>query len=120
MSTPLRPSQERRAPVPHSIGSSLAPRPPHVGSRLSSRLLQRPEIALTAVYLKMRDGYVGFIEELPGVNSHGRTIDEARVMLRELARIVFDEERRGAEEHLASKDCVREPFVMELVHRASA
>ncbi|HEX2652009.1 MAG TPA: type II toxin-antitoxin system HicB family antitoxin [Burkholderiales bacterium] len=71
---------------------------------------QQPVIAFTAVYLKNKHGYVGFVEELPGVNSHGQTIDEARDNLTRLAKVVFDEERARSEELLAGKDVVREQF----------
>ena len=66
------------------------------------------------MYLKGKHGYVGFLEELPGVNSHGRTIDEARQILQKLAVLVFDEERRSAHEMLAGKDVVRESFVIPM------
>ncbi len=66
------------------------------------------------MYLKGKHGYVGFLEELPGVNSHGRTIDEARQILQKLAVLVFDEERRSAHEMLAGKDVVRESFVIAM------
>ena len=71
---------------------------------------QQPVIAFTAVYLKNKHGYVGFVEELPGVNSQGKTIDEARENLTRLAKVVFDEERARSEELLAGKDVVREQF----------
>ena len=76
--------------------------------------MEQGRIALTAVFLKSNHGYVGFIEELPGVNSHGRTIEEARETLRKLAGVVFDEERRGAEEMIAGKDVVRENFLVPI------
>jgi predicted RNase H-like HicB family nuclease len=76
--------------------------------------MEQGQIAFTAVYLKANNGYVGFIEELPGVNSHGRTLDEARDTLRKLAAVVFDEERRGAEEMIAGKDVVRESFTVPI------
>src|SRR5512135_2968020 len=72
--------------------------------------MDQGRLAFTAVYLKSNHGYVGFIEELPGVNSHGRTLDEARETLQKLAAVVFDEERREAEELIAGKDVVRESF----------
>lgn len=72
--------------------------------------MRQPRMAFTAVYLKAEHGYVGFVEELPGVHSHGRTIEEARSNLRRLAKIVFDEERAHAEEFLEGKDVVREAF----------
>ena len=78
--------------------------------------MQKPEVSFTAVYLKGKHGYTGFVEELPGVNSHGQTIDEARVNLQRLAVIVFDEERAQAEELLAGKEVVREQFRVN-VHR---
>ena len=71
---------------------------------------QQPVIAFTAVYLKGKHGYVGFVEELPGVNSHGQTIDEARANLTRLCKVVFDEERARSEELLEGKDVVREQF----------
>ena len=80
--------------------------------------MEQGQMAFTAVYLKNSHGYIGFIEELPGVNSHGRTIEEARDTLRKLAAVVFDEERRGAEEMIAGKEVVRENFVVPLPRAA--
>jgi predicted RNase H-like HicB family nuclease len=76
--------------------------------------MEQGKLAFTAVYLKAAHGYIGFIEELPGVNSHGRTIEEARATLQKLAAVVFDEERRGAEEMIAGKDVVRESFFVAI------
>lgn len=72
--------------------------------------MEQPVVSFTAVYLKNRHGYTGFVEELPGVNSHGLTLDEARANLRRLAQVVFDAERAQAEELLEGKDVVREQF----------
>jgi len=73
-------------------------------------MMEQPQIAFTAIYLKSGDGYFGFVEELPGINSYGHSLDEARTALRSLAKVVFDEERRAAEELLQGKDVVREGF----------
>jgi predicted RNase H-like HicB family nuclease len=80
--------------------------------------MEHSRIAFTAVYLRAQHGYIGFVEELPGVNSHGRTIDEARANLQRLASIVFDEERAQAEELLTGKEVVREEFFVPLRPRA--
>lgn len=72
--------------------------------------MDQPEMSFTAVYLKARHGYVGFVEELPGVNSQGQTLEEARANLRRLAAVVFEEERAQSAEMLAGKDVVREAF----------
>ena len=76
--------------------------------------MEHPVVSFTAVYLKGKHGYTGFVEELPGVNSHGQTLQEARDNLRRLAAVVFDEERARAEELIAGKDVVREQFRVAL------
>jgi len=76
--------------------------------------MQFGTLAFTAVFLKAKHGYVGFIEELPNVNAHGRTIEEARHTLQKLVALVFDEERRTAHELTAGKDVVRETFFIPL------
>jgi predicted RNase H-like HicB family nuclease len=76
--------------------------------------MERPEIALTAVFLRRDKGYVGFVEELPNVNCHAGSLDEARASLRSLVAVVFDEERRNASELTAGKELVREPFTLPL------
>jgi len=72
--------------------------------------MDQPVMSFTAVYLKARHGYIGFVEELPGVNSQGQTIEEARVNLQRLAAVVFEEERVQSAELLEGKDVVREQF----------
>jgi predicted RNase H-like HicB family nuclease len=72
--------------------------------------MEQAELAFTAVFLKVRHGYTGFVEELPGVNSQGQTIEEARENLQRLAAVVFNEERIQSEELLEGKEVVRERF----------
>ena len=72
--------------------------------------MDQAELAFTAVFLKGKDGYTGFVEELPGVNSQGQTIEEARENLQRLAAVVFNEERIQSEELLEGKEVVRERF----------
>jgi predicted RNase H-like HicB family nuclease len=76
--------------------------------------MEQATLAFTAVYLKSNQGYVGFLEELPGVNSSGRTLAETRETLQRLAAVVFDEERREAEALIAGKEVVRENFVLSM------
>jgi predicted RNase H-like HicB family nuclease len=70
-------------------------------------------VSLTAVFLKSAQGYVGFLEELPGVTIEGRTLDEARENLRAHATLVFDEERAQCEEMIRDRDVVREAFRLD-------
>ncbi|MEO8479053.1 MAG: type II toxin-antitoxin system HicB family antitoxin [Gemmatimonadota bacterium] len=55
---------------------------------------------LTAVFQKVPEGYLGFVEELPGANTQGATLDEARTNLREAVEMVFEAYRALAEEEL--------------------
>ena len=43
---------------------------------------------LTAVYMKVPEGYTAFVEELPGANTQGKTLEEARVDLEESVTMV--------------------------------
>jgi predicted RNase H-like HicB family nuclease len=72
--------------------------------------MEWPVVSFTAVFVKGRDGYVGFVEELPDVNSQGQTIEEARANLQRLVAVVFEEERAQSEAMLEGKDVVREQF----------
>jgi predicted RNase H-like HicB family nuclease len=48
---------------------------------------------------------VAFVEELPGANTQGDTIDEARANLREAFELVLEANRALSEEFLARKMC---------------
>ena len=70
----------------------------------------RMQLQLTAVFRKVPDGYVAFVEELPGANTQGATLEEARVNLREAVELVLEANRALAEEELAGADVIREPL----------
>ena len=64
---------------------------------------------LTAVFRKDPEGgYVAFVEELPGANTQGETIDEARSNLREAVALVLEANRALAEQSLLGAEFVRE------------
>src|SRR5262245_37421450 len=46
------------------------------------------ELAFTAVFRKVPQGYIGFVEELPGANTQGKTLEETRENLREAVELV--------------------------------
>ena len=65
---------------------------------------------LTAVYMKVPEGYIAFVEELPGANTQGDTLEEARENLREAVTLVLEANRELAEKSLAGQTVTREPF----------
>jgi len=65
---------------------------------------------LTAVFEKVAEGYIGFVEELPGANTQGTTLEEARTNLREAVELVLEANRTLAEERLDDRPVIREPF----------
>jgi predicted RNase H-like HicB family nuclease len=67
-------------------------------------------MSLTAVYMKVTEGYIAFVEELPGANTQGDTLEEARENLQEAVALVLEANRELAEQSLAGKTVVREPF----------
>ena len=68
-------------------------------------------LELTAVYRKAPEGgYVAFVEELPGANTQGETLEEARENLREAVTLVLEANRALAEEELAGAEVIREPL----------
>jgi predicted RNase H-like HicB family nuclease len=68
-------------------------------------------LELTAVYRKAPEGgYVAFVAELPGANTQGETLEEARENLREAVEMVLEANRALAEEDLAGAEVIREPL----------
>jgi predicted RNase H-like HicB family nuclease len=81
--------------------------------------LEDSRIALTAVYLKLDAEYFGFIEELPRMNSRGRTLHDTRAALQELAAEVFAEERRTVADAHTASSMVREAFFLNAAQTAA-
>ena len=70
------------------------------------------ELALTAVFKKVPEGYIAFVEELPGANTQGATLQEARENLREAVELVLDANRALAREEAADGEVIREPLMI--------
>ena len=63
----------------------------------------------TAIYKKHGRWYLGWIEEIPGINTQGRTLQEVKSNLRDAARLVIDTNR------LLNRRAMKGRFVRELV-----
>jgi predicted RNase H-like HicB family nuclease len=66
------------------------------------------EMAFTAVFQKVPEGYIAFVEELPGANTQGATLEEARENLREAVELVIEANRALAREELGESEVIRE------------
>ncbi len=67
-------------------------------------------MTLTAVFLEVPEGFVAFVEELPGANTQGDTLEEARENLKEAVQMVLEANREMSKLTLAGRAAIREPF----------
>ncbi|MDO8501096.1 MAG: type II toxin-antitoxin system HicB family antitoxin [Gemmatimonadaceae bacterium] len=67
------------------------------------------QLEFTAVFREAPEGgYVAFVEELPGANTQGETLEEARENLREAVGLVLESNRLLAEQELGEDQVIRE------------
>ena len=66
------------------------------------------DLQFTAVFRKVPEGYIGFVEELPGANTQGATLEEARANLQEAVALVLEANRTLAQEDAPGPDVIRE------------
>ena len=73
----------------------------------------------TAVFQPEEEGgYIAYIEEIPGVNTQGETLEEAKANLIDAFRLVIEERRRLAEEEISAyrtngKNVIKEEIIFE-------
>jgi predicted RNase H-like HicB family nuclease len=70
------------------------------------------KLKLTAIFRRFPEGYAAFVEELPGANTQGATLEEARANLSEAVAMVLAANRELAEEELRGQDVIREPLAL--------
>jgi predicted RNase H-like HicB family nuclease len=67
----------------------------------------------TAVFQPAEEGgYIAFVEELPGANTQGETLEEARENLREAVEMVLEANRELALDGVNEENVIREEFVL--------
>lgn len=70
------------------------------------------QIKFTKIFQQVPEGYIGFVEELPGANTQGNTLEEARRNLDEAILLVLESNRQLAEEHLRDQEVIREDLIL--------
>jgi predicted RNase H-like HicB family nuclease len=66
----------------------------------------------TAVIQKRDRWYVAYVEEIPGVNTQGRTLAEARRNLREALRLILETNRQMTAD--GARNARREPITVRV------
>ena len=64
---------------------------------------------LTAVFQKVPEGYIGFVEEVPGANAQGESLEEVRANLSEAVSLILDANRLIAEQSIEGKEDLQRP-----------
>lgn len=69
----------------------------------------KAKLELTAVFEEAEEGgYIAFIEELPGVNTQGESLEEAKLNLLEALDVVMDTQRSLSEKTLANRKVIKD------------
>lgn len=68
----------------------------------------------TAIFEREGEWWIGYVEELPGANTQGRTLEEARENLKEAVRLVIEANRELAQRESKGKKVIREELTVVL------
>jgi predicted RNase H-like HicB family nuclease len=69
-------------------------------------------LEFTAVFRRVPEGYIGFVEELAGANTQVATLEETRANLKEAVALVLKTNRMLAQEDASGSDVIREPLTV--------
>jgi predicted RNase H-like HicB family nuclease len=66
----------------------------------------------TAIFEQDGIWWIGYVEELPGANSQGATLDEAREHLKEAIQLILEENREQSRQEIAGRPVLRESITV--------
>ena len=66
------------------------------------------DLQCTAVYRRVPEGYIAYVEEFPGANTQGASLEEARNNLREAVALVVEANRILARQDAGAGAVIRE------------
>ena len=62
------------------------------------------DIKMTAIFEPCDEGgYIAYIEEIPGINSQGETIEEAKENLTDAVNLMFEERRKNVDKNSSDR-----------------
>lgn len=68
----------------------------------------------TAIYKKSGKWYLGWIEEIPGVNTQGKTLQEVRENLKEALLLILETNKLLNKKELPKGKVIREPLSVSI------
>ena len=71
-------------------------------------------IRFTAIYKKRGRWYLGWVEEIPGVNAQGRTLKEVKENLKEALLLILETNRFLNRKEISKDKVIREPLSVSL------
>jgi predicted RNase H-like HicB family nuclease len=72
------------------------------------------ERTFTAVFQRDGKWWVAWAEELPGANTQGATLEEARENLKEAIALILESNREDAEREAGAASLIREPLTVQI------
>jgi predicted RNase H-like HicB family nuclease len=66
----------------------------------------------TAIFEQVGEWWIGYVEELPGANTQGRTLEEARENLKEAVQLVIEANRELARRETKGRNVIREDLMV--------
>lgn len=67
---------------------------------------------LTAIFEQVGEWWLGYVEELPGANTQGKTLDEARENLREAVQLIINLNRELLLVQIEGHEVIREQLTV--------
>lgn len=71
-------------------------------------------VKFTAVFEQIGDWWVGFVEELPGTNTQGKTLDEVRENLKEAVQLIIEVNRALSRKETDGQQIIREELLIAI------
>ena len=68
----------------------------------------------TAVFEQEGEWWIGYVEELPGANTQGRNLEEARENLKEAVKLIIECNRQLAHHETEGKSVIREELMVAM------
>jgi len=68
---------------------------------------------LTAVYRKVKEGYIAYVEEIPGVNTQGVDLKETKENLLDALRLILEVNREMAKKEFTG-DVLKEKISIDI------